>query len=184
MKQLTFFEPIFQELRIRKILEHVPKGGTLIDVGCDQPQVFIDRVREEMKECIGVDIAVTPHEYGNVKIFQQDIEKKIRLPSNKANVITMLAVLEHMKHPTEIIAECYRMLKPDGVLLVTVPSPNSRPLLEVFSVLGLVRKEMIEQHENYFTKEHLQRLCKKAGFRTVFVEHFELGCNTFLKAVK
>jgi 2-polyprenyl-3-methyl-5-hydroxy-6-metoxy-1,4-benzoquinol methylase len=184
MKTLTLFEPLFQELRIRKVIHQIPRGGTLLDVGCDQPQVLIDRVRDELKLCIGIDSEVIPHNYANVRILQEKIQHKISVPSNSLNVITMLAVLEHLKHPADIVEECYRILKKDGVLLVTVPSPNSRPLLELFAVLGLVRKKMIEQHENYFTRNQLMTLCKQVGFRNVQVEHFELRCNTFVKAVK
>ncbi|MEK7458133.1 MAG: class I SAM-dependent methyltransferase [Patescibacteria group bacterium] len=184
MKKLTLFEPLFQELRIRQILPHLPRGGVFVDIGCDQPQVLIDRVSEEMKTCIGLDSVVEPHAYKNVKILHQDLKKKITLPSNSADVITILAVLEHMKHPNEIIGECFRILKPGGVLLITAPSPASKPLLELFAILGLVRKEMIEQHENYFTVKRLHTLMKKTGFSEVTVDLFELGCNTFCKAVK
>ena len=184
MKQLTLFEPLFQELRIRKVLSHIPKNSMLIDVGCDQPQVLIDRVCDDVESCIGVDIVVKEHKHGNVKIFQQDLQKKIKLPSSSATVITMLAVLEHMKYPKEMIQECFRILKPGGSLLVTVPSPSSKPLLEVFAVLGLVRKEMIEQHENYFTSKRLTMLAKEVGFSDVRVELFEFGFNTFMRAVK
>lgn len=184
MKQLTLFEPLFDELRIHKILPHMPRGGVFVDVGCDQPQVLIDRVSEEMKSCIGLDIIVEPHSYKNVKILRQDLRKKIKLPSNSADVMTLLAVLEHMKHPNEIVAECFRILKPGGVLLITVPSPASKPILELFAILGLVRKEMIEQHENYFTTHRLRALMEKTGFSEITVTLFELGCNTFCKAVK
>ena len=183
-KKLTLFEPLFQELRIRHILPHLPRGGVFVDVGCDQPQVLIDRVSEEMKTCIGLDIVVESHSYRNVKILHQDLQKKITLPSNSADVVTLLAVLEHMKHPNEIVAECFRILKPGGVLLITVPSPASKPILDLFAILGLVRREMIEQHENYFTVERLHNLMEKTGFSTIMVDLFELGCNTFCKAVK
>ncbi|HZZ98713.1 MAG TPA: class I SAM-dependent methyltransferase [Candidatus Saccharimonadia bacterium] len=184
MKTVTLFEPLFQELRIRKVVEKIPQGKALVDLGCDQPQVLIDRVRENMKSCIGVDIAVTPHKYANVQILRQDLRHKIALPSNSADVVTMLAVLEHVKYPEDIITECFRVLRKNGVLLITVPSPNSKPLLELLAILGLVRKEMIEQHENYFTKMRLESICEHVGFRSVSVESFELGCNTFVHAVK
>lgn len=184
MKSFTLFEPVFQELRIRKVISHIPRGGVHVDLGCDQPQVLIDRIHDEMDKCIGIDIVVKPHRYANVEILQQNFVKTITLPSNSADIITILAVLEHLKHPEEIIKECYRILKKGGVLLITVPSPSSRPILECFAVLGVVRKEMIEQHENYFTKQRLAQMCGRVGFKTVLVTSFELGLNTFVKAMK
>ena len=83
MKKLTLFEPLFQELRIRQILPHLPRGGVFVDVGCDQPQVLIDRVSEEMEICIGLDIVVEPHTYKNVKILHQDLQKKMKLERSR-----------------------------------------------------------------------------------------------------
>jgi 2-polyprenyl-3-methyl-5-hydroxy-6-metoxy-1,4-benzoquinol methylase len=177
-------EPLLQDLRIRKIFPHIPPQGVLVDVGCDEPQELIRRVSRSMKQCIGLDIVATPYKKKNITILKQDLQKTIKLPSTSADVMTMLAVLEHMKHPNEIVAECYRILKPGGVLLVTVPSPANKPLLELLSAVGLVRKEMIHQHENYFTVQRLTRLMKRTGFSFVHVELFELGLNTFCKAVK
>lgn len=184
MKQLTLFEPLFQELRIRQIIEFIPKNSKLVDIGCDQPQVLIDRVCDDMESCVGIDIVVKEHRHGNVTILQQNLQKKIKLPSSSATVITMLAVLEHMKYPKDMIQECFRILRPGGVLLVTVPAPSSKPLLEVFAVLGLVRKEMIEQHESYFTPKKLTSLAREVGFSEVTVELFEFGFNTFMRATK
>ena len=177
-------EFLFQRLRIRQVERHIPVGGVLVDIGCDCDQTLIKRMAMKMKKCIGIDIAVSARKSGNVEILQQDIQKKIDLPSNTANAITILAVLEHMKHPKDIIAECHRILKKDGVLLITVPSAAGRPILELFALVGIVRKEMIEQHENYFTKDQLRALCQRAGFRKVDVRSFEFGYNTFVKATK
>lgn len=184
MKKVTLFEPIFQELRIRKVLPYLKKGGVLVDIGCDQPQVFIDRVKDDMTLCIGIDAVVDAYTYENVRILHQTLRKKVTLPSNSADVVTMMAVLEHMSSPIEIVQECFRILKKNGTLLITVPSPSSKPLLELFARLGLVRKEMIEQHENYFTQERLRMVMKNTGFRNIDVHSFELGFNTFCKAVK
>ena len=184
MLHRPLLEPILQDLRIRKVLPHIVPRGVLVDVGCDEPQELIRRVYRIMKRCIGLDIVAKPYKKKNITILKQDLQKTIKLPTNTADVMTMLAVLEHMKHPNEIVAECFRILKPGGMLLVTVPSPANKPLLELLSAVGLVRKEMIHQHENYFTVQRLTRLMKRTGFSFVHVELFELGMNTFCKAVK
>lgn len=184
MNYTPLLEPLFQELRIVKVLPYIPRGSRVVDIGCDEPQVLLSRIAPHMRSCIGIDIVVREKKEGNITILQQDLQKKVMLPSRSADVITMLAVLEHMKHPKEIVEECFRILKPGGMLLVTVPSPASKPVLEFFSAIGLVRKEMIHQHENYFTKEKLQRLAKQTGFSQVHVESFEFGYNTCMRAVK
>ena len=56
----------------------------------------------------------------------------------------MLAVLEHLDHPIEIVKEIERILKPKGKLILTVPSRNSKPVLEF-----LAYKLKIQKHR-YF----------------------------------
>ena len=179
-----FFEPLFQRLRIQKVLPHMKWGGVHVDVGCDEPSVFLNEVAPKMVRCIGLDIVIKNKKIGNITYMKQDLQKRIALKDKIADTVTMMAVLEHMKYPEDIVKECYRILKKDGVLLITVPSPKNEPLLELFSKIGLVRHEMIEQHENYFTPESLQTICKKVGFSSIQVELFEFGLNTFVKAVK
>ncbi len=178
------FEPLFQQLRIQKIWPHIHWGGVLIDFGCDEELTLVQRVKQRMKQVIGIDIVSQPQKFDNVEILPADLEQKLPLKNNLADTITMLAVLEHLPHPERAVSEAFRILKPGGVFLVTVPSPLTEPILPWLAKLHLVRQEMVDQHENYFTHEALQHLAHTAGFKQIHVETWELGCNTFLKAIK
>jgi len=184
MKFIYLLEPVLQQMRISKVERFIKKGKVLVDIGCDDPPVLLEKMKQHMSKCIGIDIAVKSKSYENVEILQQNLEKKIGLPSNSADTIVMLAVLEHMEFPKEMVQECFRILRKNGVLLVTVPSQSGAPVLDLFSFFRLVRPEMIKQHHNYFSKKDLLEMCKAAGFSNIKVESFEFGCNTFMQAVK
>lgn len=177
-------EPIFQELRIGKIWPHLKWNGVLVDFGCDYEMSLIKKVKNRMQRAIGIDIVSQPKKFENIEIIPADLEKQLPLAANSADTVTMLAVLEHLPHPERSVKEAYRILKPGGVFLVTVPSARTESILPILAKLGLVRQEMIDQHENYFSHDHLHRLAREAGFSDVQVESWELGCNTFMKAVK
>jgi ubiquinone/menaquinone biosynthesis C-methylase UbiE len=177
-------EPLFQEFRIRKIWPHIQWGGKLVDFGCDFEQTLLKRVSPKVKQAIGIDIVSKPQKTGNIEVIQADLQKRLPLKANSADTVTMLAVLEHLPHPEKAVAEAFRVLKPGGVFLVTVPSPRVETILPILAKVHLVRQEMIDQHENYFTHESLRKLMETAGFTDVHVESWELGCNTFVKAVK
>jgi ubiquinone/menaquinone biosynthesis C-methylase UbiE len=177
-------EPWFQELRIHKVWPHIPEGSTLVDFGCDREQTLVRRIGPLMKKVIGLDLVCRPQKRGNTQIMKADLEKKLPLHANSADVITMLAVLEHLPHPDRAVTEAHRILKKGGVFLITVPSPKTKKLLPWLAKLKIVRQEMIDQHHNYFTYPQLRRLLKQAGFKRLTVESWELGCNTFVKAVK
>jgi ubiquinone/menaquinone biosynthesis C-methylase UbiE len=177
-------EPILQWARIQKVWPDLPKGGVLVDIGCDVPPKLLLKASPYMKKCIGVDIVAEEYSQGNVEVKPMNIGKKIPLPSSSADAVTVLAVLEHLKHPEEVVGEIFRILKPGGKILITVPSPMNKPLLEMFAQVGLVRKEMIDQHENYFTLKRLGSLLKKTGYSEINVGHFQLGLNTYARAIK
>lgn len=177
-------EPAFQELRIRKIWPYIQWQGTFVDFGCDHEMTLLHRVKDFQKKVIGIDIVSQARSFDNVEIIQADLEKPLPLKANSADTITMLAVLEHLRHPERAVAEALRILRPGGVFLVTVPSARIRPVLPVLAKVGLVRAEMIEQHHHYFSPEKLHHLARAAGFSQIEVNSWELGCNLFLKAVK
>ncbi len=159
-------------------------GGDYLDIGCDLPPVLVNRVKDQMNSCTGIDVVAEPGTFGRVRIMREELIKKIPLPSRSVDLITMLAVLEHLPYPEAIIRECYRILRRNGRLLLTVPSAQSRPILEGLARLGFVRPEMIKQHETYFTPFELHQLLKQAGFQVKVVKRFELGMNIYAVANK
>lgn len=44
------------------------------------------------------------------------------LPDNTADIVTLLDVLEHVEDDTSAVAEIHRVLKPGGILVLTVPA--------------------------------------------------------------
>ncbi len=46
----------------------------------------------------------------------------LELPSESIDVIGAFDVLEHIERPDELLKEIYRVLKPDGIFLLTVPA--------------------------------------------------------------
>lgn len=176
---MYLFEPLFRRWRIKKVLAYIPSDKEMVDIGCDDPPKLLQEVCDKMKWCFGIDAQVKDYRSGNIEIRKQKVVKKIKLPSESVDVVTMLAVLEHMKFPGEVARECYRILKSGGRLLITVPTNKSKPLLELLAVFKLVRPEMIDQHEDYFSKETLGELLRKVGFKIRKIDYFGLGLNLF-----
>lgn len=184
MIKLPSIEPLLQELRIIKIKEFLENVDTLVDIGCDIPPKFLNRYKSRITKGIGIDEVIEAHQEDNLSFIKQTITKKVNIPDKTADAVTLLAVLEHMKYPKEIIEETHRILKPGGRVLITVPSPRCEPLLNMLAPIGLVRESMIDQHENYFTHEVLRKLLLDAGYNEVLVEDFEFGFNTFATGKK
>ena len=112
----------FQTLTIFKyIKKHLPTmTGKLLDVGCgNSPFKFL--VNQQKCEYVGIDIAGADNfDYKNAGIITFDGEN-IPFENNSFENILCTEVIEHIPNPEKIIAEMYRVLKPNGTAIITLP---------------------------------------------------------------
>jgi 2-polyprenyl-3-methyl-5-hydroxy-6-metoxy-1,4-benzoquinol methylase len=105
--------------------------------------------------------------------------------SSSVDCVTLIAVLEHLEKPESVLSECNRILKNDGIILITTPAPVSKPILEFLSFkLHIVSPAEIKDHKHYFTRRELSMILEKRGFANVQVKSFEFGLNNFAVGYK
>ena len=122
-------------------------GGRILDVGCgDKPfEQFLSGL-----EHVGVDH--TPTSRADVRA----VAGELPFPEGTFDTILCTEVLEHVPEPSLILAECYRVVKPGGVLYVTVP---------------MTWYLHYEPHDFFrYTKYGIRFLCEKTGFDVVSLE--------------
>jgi SAM-dependent methyltransferase len=74
-------------------------------------------------------------------------------------------VLEHLWHPDARLGDCYRVLRPGGVLIVHVPTWYAKPVLELSAFkFGTSPSCEMDDHKMYYSKRDLWPLLVKAGF--------------------
>ena len=149
--------PITRWLRAANAQRYVKKGERLLDIGCGDGY-FLKKNRTKFTELIGVD-----------RLLGDKIEKKLALPDENFDCVTMLAVIEHLDYPWEIIEEIRRVLKPGGLLIFTTPKHSAEWLINLYV------KEIHDEHKNYFNIESVRK--KAIGFRLVDYRTFILGLN-------
>jgi SAM-dependent methyltransferase len=93
--------------------------GRVLDLGCGTSQYKKD-ILNVAAEYIGVDWKNSFHDQSNVDIFA-DLTKRLPFGDEHADTIISFQVLEHLQEPCHFMAECYRLLKPGGHLVITVP---------------------------------------------------------------
>jgi ubiquinone/menaquinone biosynthesis C-methylase UbiE len=172
-------EPWLRSVRIRMIQKFIPKNCILCDIGCGFNATFLKDISHHIKSGYGFDKKIKNFEFRNIIIQNLEISDRIPLENGSVDCVTLLAVVEHLDDPRQIIKESYRILKEKGILLLTTPSPESKPLLEFLSFrLHIVSPEEIRDHKHYFSKGELKEIMEKTGFRNISVSDFELGLNS------
>lgn len=179
------FEPFFRRLRFRKVLKLIPKSATVVDVGCGHTPNLLNSMSSIIDLGIGIDPLVKNHSSGKIKLISQMLTARMAIPSNFADVVTLVAVLEHLENPSQVLRECFRVLKPGGKVILTTPTPFAKPVLEFLAFrLGLVSPREIAEHKSYFLKKDLMDHLSSVGFVQVHHSYFEFFFNNFCFASK
>lgn len=172
------------QLRIQKILPYIKNGNVILDLGCGNGELF-ELVGTSIKRGYGLDIDLKNHRVGNIIYKKYDLEKEdLPFEDNHFDCVTMLAVIEHLNNWQKIVAEARRVLKKDGIFLVTTPTPYAKPVLDVLAGLNLIDPTSIQDHKNYFKPPQLKKEFAKAGFVNIKSNYFQLLFNSLISAQK
>jgi 2-polyprenyl-3-methyl-5-hydroxy-6-metoxy-1,4-benzoquinol methylase len=149
----------------RSLVEKFHTSGKIIDIGCGTG-AFLgqfdnsrwkrlgfepdDEAREIAKKVQGIEV--------------NDLSVLNNLTDAKAEVITMWHVLEHVTRINEQLSQIKKLLAKDGILVIAVPMSNSYDANYYGNYWAAYD---VPRHLYHFTKETLEQLLLKHGFRLV-----------------
>lgn len=167
---------------------------TLIDFGCGQDTLLYTYLLAEFPDSarrlryIGVDpLVAAEKKHNNAQILRKKFET-VSLPQ-KADLITMFAVLEHVDDPVLLLKKALTSLRTGGHMIITTPSPRAKLILEFLAYgIGYISKREIDEHKRYPTRSSLfgyvKALQHEGFFITAYHEYFECGLNNLFIITK
>lgn len=178
-------EPLLRRLRIRRILPIIARypACRLLDIGCGWEARFLREVEPHISKGVGIDFKAPEIKTGKIETYRAVLADRLPFPDHSFEVVTMLAVLEHLDNPVDVVKEALRVLVPGGIFAGTVPSKAAKPVLEFLSYrLGIVNPDEIRDHKCYYDRELLVATLAEAGFDDVHHRYFQFGMNNFFVA--
>ncbi len=139
------------------------KNLNILDVGCGTGGNII--LLKEFGRVTGLDSSEEALKFAKGRGFTQLIQAnatKLPLPDNAFDLVSVLDALEHIKDDSGVIREARRVLRPGGLLLITVPA---------YQWLWSQHDEAIHHVRRYAKKELIKKL-KESGFEIVESTYF------------
>ena len=126
INKLKFRARLILDLQINTIYHHLHQHlpsfrGKVLDIGCGQSP-YKRLLDGEKTQYFGIDIeqAAENFDYDNSDITHFD-GQHIPFPDNSMDCLICTEVLEHSSNPQQLVDEMYRVLKNDGIGILTVP---------------------------------------------------------------
>jgi len=161
--------------RIRVVLPHVT--GSLLDIGCGTNQLV---------RAYGSGIGVDLHQFGGADLIVED-SAHLPFDENAFDTVAILAALNHIPNRSEVLREVWRVLKPDGTVLVTMIPPRISRVwhfVRRHSDRDQVERAWVPGEVYGLTASDTRRLLEDAGFRRVRQRRFMCGVNTLTLGAK
>jgi 2-polyprenyl-3-methyl-5-hydroxy-6-metoxy-1,4-benzoquinol methylase len=175
-------------MRIARVLPHLKRYPhcTLLDVGCGVEAKLLRELEPHIEKGVGIDFKAPRVHTAKIQTIVATLDDKLPFETGSFDVVTMLAVLEHLEKPDEMLREIARVLRVGGGLILTVPSKYAQPVLEFLAFrIGLVNADEIRDHKRYFNREDLCAAVAATGLLNVEQhKYFQWRFNNFLFAVK
>lgn len=155
--------------RYEEMSKHI-KGEriALLDVGCRN--AVLRKYLDDSVKYYGIDIEPEVDFVQKVNVSMD----KFPFESNFFDYVIISEVLEHLDNQHHCLNEIYRVLKPEGILIGTVP--NSLNANRIIMVLFNKRFKMTEDHYCSFDIDEIERLLKANGFDIIelYTFHFRM----------
>ncbi|MBU0769625.1 MAG: methyltransferase domain-containing protein, partial [Proteobacteria bacterium] len=162
-----FLEIIVKELPDQKELPSYPKGSTVLDLGCNtgyNTKLLAKRYGSAFGIDINSELIKNARRNNWMDCYRMDMHH-LAFKDNFFDLIFAKDVLEHAYNPDKTLSECYRVIKPGGLLAGLIPMDGNQKCM-----IGLSSGNL-----SHFWKTNsvdLRNRIEKLGFRFIKLQKY------------
>jgi 2-polyprenyl-3-methyl-5-hydroxy-6-metoxy-1,4-benzoquinol methylase len=162
------------------VLRSIQPDGPLLDFGAGVGNFAKELLRNfNLTRLVGADLLPRPDELPeSIEWIQSDLNDSLLLREASFDVITAVEVIEHLENPRAVFRELRRLLRPDGILVLSTPNQES---LRSYITLMLnghfasFRSQNYPAHITALLSEDFVRICRETGFASPNFRYTNVG---------
>lgn len=164
------YEVTYSVRQVRSLIKKIDGRKRILDLGCADGELLAPFVKQH--DIFGVDSAYKLLRLAQAKGITTkvaDLEKKIPYPKNFFDYIVIHQVLEHIIKTDLFLSECNRVLKKEGILILTFPNV-ANPISFLLLILGYAPHQAARYrsvHLRDFTLKTVKYALRNNGFSFV-----------------
>jgi SAM-dependent methyltransferase len=145
---------------LKHIAEH--RARSVLDVGCGEG-AFLDLARAKGMKTLGIELnqtaVVAARAKGHSMLSEKVEEITPEQIGGRLDAITLFQVVEHLPNPHDFIDAATKLLRPGGLLIISVPNRHG-----IFRLVPLDPANLPPHHITRWRARDLRRLASAHGF--------------------
>jgi SAM-dependent methyltransferase len=119
---MRVLDRVFHFWRAAVVRPWIPRGARVLDIGCHRGE-FLRSLGDRIGPSVGLDPAAPPQDNPRYSLVAEPFRAPAPFPDASFDVVVMLATLDSVRDKDPLASECFRLLRPGGRLVITLPSP-------------------------------------------------------------
>jgi SAM-dependent methyltransferase len=172
---MSFFGRIIQRWRDRVVRPWIPVGARVLDIGCQRGE-FLRSLGDSIGPSVGLDPLAPPETNARYSLVPEAFREPAPFPDAAFDVVVMLATLKQIPEKDPLVRECFRLLRPGGRVVLTLPSPWLAGLVALLARLCCPSRAAPEGRPGADPRS-VPPLFARHGFALETWHRFQLGMN-------
>lgn len=143
-------------------------AGSVLDLGCGNGKTLLS-LQKSFSQLYGVDILdiLSNEAKAKVKFTPADLNfEKLLYSNNSLDLVTAFQIIEHLENPFFVMREAYRVLKPGGIFMFSVPNP--------FNLFFRLKFLFTDNMPPWTEKNHHLLFLTNDVFKKTYLAYFDL----------
>lgn len=166
---------VLQKWRARMARPWIAEGAQVLDIGCHQGE-FLKSLGERIGPSVGLDPLAKPEQAPRYRLQPGLFQPPMDYADGSFDAVVMLATLEHIRDKEPLARECWRLLRPGGRVIITVPSGFVDVIVHLLCKVRLADGMSLDEHHGYDPRT-TPDVFGRHGFTLERRRRFQLGLN-------